>query len=384
LTRLLFLDPIGHVLGAHDHALCSQLARMGYDVTLGTNDVDAGPAAPTVYRRRVVYDGIVGDGWRLAKLGNYLRCQRRLLRELRGQGYDAVLQYYVIEPHLDGAFLRALRRRGLPSVLCVHDVLPLHRDSDFLGAWRRAYAAAGRLAVFSAFARDRLVRDLGFEAASIEVGSLGIERLGPGEAVGREAARRRLGIPLDERMVMSFGQIKRSKGVEFLLRAFAELAPDFPAARLWIVGRPLHLDVGPLESEIRRLGLQQRVELRAKSVEPADVALWFEAADLVVLPYVRLYQSDVLLRAVAHGRPVVATSVGNTPELIRSGETGWLVPPRDPAALAGAMRQALSAPDEAASRGLRAREELQGRSSWPALAERLGAAVSAAMAAARA
>jgi len=377
--RLLFLDPIGHVLGAHDHALCSELSRLGFDVTLATNDLDRDPPQATSYRRVVAYRGIVGDGWRLAKLANYARSQRRLLRDLREHRYDAVIQYYVLEPHMDAAFLRAQRRLGVASVLCVHDVLPLHRSRDFFGAWRRAFAAAARLVVFSAFARDRLVEDLGLPRERIDVAHLGVERLATEDAVGRLEARRLLGIPADEPMVMCFGQLKRSKGLDVLIRAFADVAARFPKARLWIVGRPLYVDLAPITAEIQRLGLGERVVLRTASVEPAVVPVWFQASDLVVLPYLRLYQSDVLLRACAHERPVVATSVGNTPELIRDRETGWLVRPWDALALARAIGEALASPEDAAERGRRARAELIERCSWAASAARVGATITAAM-----
>jgi GT2 family glycosyltransferase/glycosyltransferase involved in cell wall biosynthesis len=378
--RILFLDPIGHVLGAHDHALCTELRRLEFDVTLGTNDLAHEPPPDAGYRRIVAYRGIVGDGWRPGKLANYMRSQRSLLRELREHRYDAVLQYYALEPHLDAAFVSALRRLGAASVLCVHDVLPLHRGRDFFGAWRRAFAAPTRLVAFSAFARDQLVEELGLPQERIEVAHLGIERLSSGEAIGRAAARQRLGIPIDEPMVMCFGQLKRSKGLDVLIRAFADVAPRFPAARLWIVGRPLYVDLAPIIGEVRRLGLEDRIVFRTSRVETADVPLWFEAAEVVVLPYLRLYQSDVLLQACAHERPVVATAVGNTPELIRDRETGWLVRPWDALALARAIGEALSNPEEAAQLGQRARQELVERCSWSASAARVATTLRAAMA----
>jgi D-inositol-3-phosphate glycosyltransferase len=379
--RLLFLDPIGHTLGGHDHGLCTELTRLGFDVTLGTNDVDPHHPAAPLYRRIVAYHGIVGDGWRGTKMIRYLRSQRRLLREMRKGRWDAVVQYYALEPHLDGHFLRAQRRMGLTSVLCVHDVVPLHRDGDFLGAWRRAYASASRLVAFSSFARDRLVEDLHLAEAGIAVGDLGVDRPAGDQAPGRAAARARLGIPAHERMLLCFGSIKKTKSLDLLVSAFARTAEALPDARLWIVGRPQHVDLAPLVREIRQRGLERRIELRPESVDPMLVPLWFEAADVMVLPYSKLYQSDVLLRACAHQRPVVATAVGANPELIRSGQTGWLVPPGDVAALAEALSEALSGSEEAMRRGRAACAEVLQRCSWSALARTLASAVDTARAA---
>jgi glycosyltransferase involved in cell wall biosynthesis len=66
-----------------------------------------------------------------------------------------------------------------------------------------------------------------------------------------------------------------------------------------------------------------------------------------------------VLEAMAHGRPVVATPVGGTPELLVDGETGLLVPPRDPQALAAALRRVLEDPELAARLGRAGRERVE-------------------------
>jgi len=71
---------------------------------------------------------------------------------------------------------------------------------------------------------------------------------------------------------------------------------------------------------------------------------------LLVLPSLSEGMPNVILEAFAYKTPVVATAVGGVPELVKDGETGWLVPPRDPHALAQAIREALSNPEEARRR----------------------------------
>ena len=100
-----------------------------------------------------------------------------------------------------------------------------------------------------------------------------------------------------------------------------------------------------------------------------QVAPYFAAADLLVMPYRRVSQSGVLFLALATGLPVVATSVGGLPEVLRDGENALLVPPESPEALAGAVARALGAPAlrDRLSRGGR---ELADRHSWTSIAER--------------
>jgi glycosyltransferase involved in cell wall biosynthesis len=88
---------------------------------------------------------------------------------------------------------------------------------------------------------------------------------------------------------------------------------------------------------INSLGLASRVRIIDSFVPDEEVSLYFSAADLVVLPYESATQSGIVPIAHAFERPVVTTRVGGLPEAVRDGETGLLVEPRNPAALAEAI-----------------------------------------------
>jgi glycosyltransferase involved in cell wall biosynthesis len=79
---------------------------------------------------------------------------------------------------------------------------------------------------------------------------------------------------------------------------------------------------------------------------------------------------NALLEAMAAGRPCVATSVGGTPEVLRDGETGWLVPPAEPEALARALEETLTRPEEARRRGAAARRAVEEGMSIEAMVRR--------------
>ena len=78
---------------------------------------------------------------------------------------------------------------------------------------------------------------------------------------------------------------------------------------------------------------------------------YLSAADVVVLPYTKTYQSGVLLAAYAAGRPVVVTDTGGLSEVVEHGKTGLVVPPRDPESLADAISRLLEDPSAAAGDG---------------------------------
>jgi len=93
--------------------------------------------------------------------------------------------------------------------------------------------------------------------------------------------------------------------------------------------------------------------------------------DVVALPSWTEGLPLTVLEAMAHARPVVATPVGGTPEVVVDGETGLLVPPRDPAALAGALRRLLEDPDFARSLGEAGRRRVAERFSLDAMTKRI-------------
>jgi glycosyltransferase involved in cell wall biosynthesis len=88
---------------------------------------------------------------------------------------------------------------------------------------------------------------------------------------------------------------------------------------------------------IQSLDLSASVRLVDRYVANEEVALYFSAADLVVLPYTSATQSGVVTIAYSFERPVVTTKVGGLPEVVIDGQTGFLVDPADPAALADAV-----------------------------------------------
>ncbi len=139
------------------------------------------------------------------------------------------------------------------------------------------------------------------------------------------------------RVVVAAGRFSPEKGFDVLLDAAAMALRADPHAGLVVFGdgdlRPL------LEAQIARLNLAERVRLPGFI---ADLDHLLPAADIVALPSHSEGLPNVLLEAAAAGVPVVATRVGGVPEVVTDGETGLLVPPADPAALAAALGRLLA------------------------------------------
>jgi glycosyltransferase involved in cell wall biosynthesis len=135
--------------------------------------------------------------------------------------------------------------------------------------------------------------------------------------------------------VVAVGRLKAPKDFLTLVRAVAELPPE--ACEVLVIGDGP--DRGQLEAEIRDLGLDGDVRLLG---ERNDVPDLLAGADAFVLSSASEGMPISVLEAMASGLPVVATRVGGVPELVADGETGFLVPPGEPQALADALGRLLA------------------------------------------
>lgn len=150
-------------------------------------------------------------------------------------------------------------------------------------------------------------------------------------------------IRADSNLLVCVGRLSAQKGQLVLLEAFARLLKQGWDARLVLAGDGELR--APIEQRIRSLGIGDRVEITGW-VDEAEVCAWLRAARGLVLASFAEGLPVVIMEALALGRPVVTTDVAGIPELVRDGQTGWLVPPADPEALATAMAELLASPLE--------------------------------------
>jgi glycosyltransferase involved in cell wall biosynthesis len=190
---------------------------------------------------------------------------------------------------------------------------------------------------------ESIKRDLvatGVPAQKIEVIYSGtdLERFHPG--LDGQPIRRELGLAPEHFLITQIG-VRSWRGWRDVLDAMARLAPDTPHARLLFVGAPPPR-VAELGECARKIGLDGRVLVLGHR---EDVPRILTASDVVVdASYAGAGLTGSIREALACERPVVATDLAGMPELVVDGETGLLVPPRDPDALARALRRVIENP----------------------------------------
>lgn len=224
------------------------------------------------------------------------------------------------------------------------------------GGRRRLLVAsrlAARLADRTIVSNERMrlcaAQQDGTALSRIDVASSGTPE--PGEPTASDAldVRQSLGIPPNAPVVLAVSRLRREKGVDVLIAALDRLT-DVPGLHCVILGD------GPEEAALRDMAGVSRVPVHLPGHQP-DVNRWLAVADVVALPSRRESMGRVTLEAMAAGRPVVASRVGGIPTAIAHGESGLLVPPEDPIALARAIRAVLTTPGLGARLGEAARRE---------------------------
>jgi glycosyltransferase involved in cell wall biosynthesis len=246
--------------------------------------------------------------------------------------------------HADIWGLPAAKLAGVKTVISGR-----HNDDEFrhhalvrrLNAlWWRGFT--GGIAISESI-RDFTIAVEGAPPPKIRVVTYGFEYTPPQPhelEKARRTLREELHVPADTLLIGLACRLVEQKGVSYALQAFQQLYAEFPQVHCIIAGEG---DLrGQLESEAQRLGIAARTHFLGWR---ANIPHLLAGLDVFLMPSLWEGFGLVLLEAMSKRVPIIASAVSAIPEVVQDGETGLLVPPRDPSALAEALRRML--PDRA-------------------------------------
>ncbi len=277
----------------------------------------------------------------------------RLTRALRAAAPDIAHTHLI---HADLYGLPAARRAGVPgAVSSRHNDNPFRRRPLIRFANRRVMRRADRVIAISGALADFVRRVEGIPAEKVITVRYGLDPVDypPG---ARAAARALFDGREGKAVIGFFGRLIEQKGIDTLLAAFAEVQRAHPGVRLAIVGDGDRR--AALEAQAAALRLSDAVTFAGWV---PDAPCLMPGCEVVVMPSRWEGFGLVALEAMSAARPLVASRVSALPEIVADGETGLLVPPDEPAALADALNNLLADP---------ARADAMGRAGRARLAER--------------
>jgi glycosyltransferase involved in cell wall biosynthesis len=274
---------------------------------------------------------------------------RRLVETLRSHRV-ALAHSHEFNTAVYGAL--AARRAGIAHVVTMHGGRYYAAHLRRRVALRIAVELSGSIVAVSRSLAGALSRDLWMRRSRIVTIPNGV-RLTP---VAQSSLRSELRLGRGDQLAVAVGNLYAIKGHSYLLEALALLAARLPRLHVAIAGRG-ELE-GPLLARARALQLGDRFHLLG--LRP-DIGNVLAGADVFVLPSLSEGVPLALLEAMLAARPIVASAVGEVSTVLGGGEAGVLVPPAEPAALAGALADILTDPVHArrlgAAAAARAAEE---------------------------
>ena len=233
-----------------------------------------------------------------------------------------------------GTILRRVRKNSQTKIICIADNVTPHEkrfgDKPFTRYFLKSCDAFITMS-------DKVMADLRF-----------FEKTKPaklvshplydnfGDIISKEAARKHLGLPENEKIILFFGFIRKYKGLDLLLEAMSVLKninletsnPEKPgeAIKLLIAGE-FYEDEKPFHEQLQKLGIKDQLILRTDFIPDREVKYYLCAADAVIQPYRNATQSGVTPLAYHFEKPMIVTNVGGLPEIVPHGEAGYVVEP---------------------------------------------------------
>ena len=289
--------------------------------------------------------------------------QLNAFREEEGLEYDVVHSHYWLSSWVGRELSQAM---GVPHVVTFH-TLGLIKMQSRAGEVEPAerpvveaevMATADRIIAFSPHERDAMVRLYGADAGKVSLVPCGVD-LSLFRPLDQDSARARLGLN-GEKILLYVGRIEPLKGLELLVETAAQMDTG-DNVRVMVVGADANGDreIDRVKQLVKERDLEDQIDFFGQ-VEHNELPLYYNAADVCVVP--SYYESFglVALESMACGTPVVATRVGGLSTIIHHGRTGYLKSWRCPEAFANSVEMIIASDGLQQSMGEAARKRAEG------------------------
>lgn len=364
--KVLLLNQVPEVNNKYTFSLADAIAENGVDIVVCGIESDNVSA----YRSKYInyFYSYSSENGILNKIKSYNRSWKRVFQYCVENKVDVVhVQWYIFSP-LDYHYHKKLRKCGIKVVTTIHDLLPFNKKFYDFHYHKKIYSHASHVITQAKVNTDTLVRDFKVDRNNISYIPHG-HYMEFAEAVTMEESRRHLDIPMDKKVILFFGQIKKVKGVDVLIRALPEVVKKHGDILCVIAGKVWKDDFQIYDDMINELNVRDYLRTDIRYIGDDEIKYYFNAADIVALPYRQIYQSGVVLLAYAYEKPVVATTEGEFLNVIKDGETGLLVEAGNSGKYAKALNWYLDNPDKLEEFGKAGHDDLMVRLSWDTIAK---------------
>lgn len=314
----------------YDYGLMNSLSKLGHKVTLYTSsslNFNFENSGATV---DLCYDGMFSAKNKFVKLFKYIKGTNEALRKSKRNGVTIIhFQIFAITL-LETYVVYKCKKMGFKVIVTVHDVDSFNKNNK-LGLTKYFYNRVDKIIVHNQVSYNTLSNYLSnYNNSKHLLSKCNIIPHGSyigmlPDKINKVDAKKKFGISENTFTFLFFGQIKRVKGLDILLQAYSRLLKETDrSVKLIVAGKIWKDDESIYSKIIEDNNLIPNLILDIKYIKDEDIVNYYSAADCIVLPYKKIFQSGVLLMAQSYGIPVIVSDLLGMTEIVTDQENGFV------------------------------------------------------------
>ena len=319
--KVILVDPITAIEYKYTFSLANAIYDQGCEIELVVDDDDSNNS----YCKCPIQNLFLiprKDIGKIKKAINYVNTYKYLTNAAIAEHVDIIhTQWFQLSP-IDYYFLKKIKKHGIHIVTTVHDIMPFNTKFYDKIFFKKLYKLSDRIIVQAETNIKRFDDEFPECSGKVEYIPHG-HYLDFSHPIDQKLAREKLGIPLDKHVFLFFGQIKKVKGVDLLLKAFSKLVLKRKDVYLVIAGNTWKSDYDyykKIADEGKLSDQQLKMDIRFIPDELVDY--YYSACDIAVLPYTDVYQSGVVQLAYSYSKPAIVSSLKPFMEVVSDGISG--------------------------------------------------------------
>lgn len=375
--RVAMVEPIGGHSGNdfYDFGLCKAVADEGTELSFYTcdeTDLDTKFSFP--FRTVKPFKKIYGKENKLIRGFRYAIGAWNTARDAAKSGAEVVhfhVYHFAAREYLN-FFL--FRRKKFKVVATIHDIESFDKYGQEIdqGKYIKFRRAIDQIIVHSDYAKTSLKKYFpDFPERNIHIVPHGDSDFLYNTPIAKEEARKKLGLPADQKLVLFFGQIKKVKGLDVLLRAHAIVRDKMPGVKLLVVGKPWKVEQDEFDAIVKEKNLEKDCILNYAYVPNEIIPYYFAAADIVTLPYREIYSSGVMIRSLDYSAAIISSDLDTFKKIIVEGENGVMFRNEDEKDLAEKIMMLLQDEEKMKRLRLNAKKTADEKFSWKMIGGRV-------------
>lgn len=331
--KVSIIDPLGAHGSSHHYYLFGQssgLINAGVEVNLYTNEITSNPEIKGLNFHQF-YNKIYSNDNRILRAFRYIIGSVRSIFHAKISG-SKICHFHIFHPNLlnivDFLLVKIL---SMKLVYTIHDVISFDdkMSNKKLNKW--LFKRADKLLTHNSFSRKILLEN--YYLTDVEIVPHGNYIPFVKLNVDKSDSRKKIGIDESKKVLLFFGMIKKNKGLDVLLKSLKEVVKNNQDLVLVVAGRAWKDDFSYYQKIINDNKLSDYCIIHNYFISHEDVKFYYSAADLVVLPYTRIYQSGVLLMSMSYNKPVLVSDLEPLIEVIIDNDTGYVFKNGSPSSL---------------------------------------------------